>query len=414
MVSDAIRPGTEASANGSRPRLEVLAVSDDLTGAAALAGEFHIAGLASCVAAADHASSADQQVEALVIDSRSRQLAAAGAAREVARAIRIGDGRARTYYKRVDSALRGNVAAELGAIAELLGRPLVLATAAPALGVVTRDGTQLLAADPIHQTHFGARPDASPSARPSDFLPGGAVELSLEQVRHPGFARRLEDVVASGRHVVCDGEAEADLTRVASALAPLADRGIPVGSYGLGRAWAAAVAGPRLRRQGVLAAIGSVKKASRLQVQVVRDRGALVLFEAAAQPLENAVTALERGMDVVLVAGPEEGEPLREDPAVAQFLAECAVEIAAARTSSGVVLVGGELSSAFFGCAQVHAGRVVVEPWPAAPVVRLHGGILDGQRVLTKSGAQGDEAWLDRALSLMRSLGAAGRGEADA
>ena len=52
MVSDAIRPATEVSANGARPRLEVLAVSDDLTGAAALAGEFHIAGLASCVAAA--------------------------------------------------------------------------------------------------------------------------------------------------------------------------------------------------------------------------------------------------------------------------------------------------------------------------------------------------------------------------
>lgn len=410
MVSEAIRPAEAAAAGDFRHRLEILAVSDDLTGAAALAGEFHAAGLTSCVAAAEHAARGGRRADALVVDSRSRQLPPREAAREVARALQSQEERPGSYYKRIDSALRGNVAAELHAVTDLLERTLVLATAAPALGVVTRGGVQRLVADPDHHAHVGARSDASLSARLSDHLPAGVVEVPLNQVRGDGLGRLLTDIVASGRHVVCDAESDADLIRVASALVPLADRAVPVGSYGLGRAWATAVADPRDVHPGVLVVVGSLKRASRRQVEVARERGALTLFDAAACPLE-AAGALEHGRDVVLVAGPEqEDERLREDPAVAERLAERAVEIAATRASRGVILVGGELSSAFLGSAGAHLGRVVVEPWPAAPVLRLHGGILDGQRVLTKSGSQGDQGWLDRALALMRSLDAAGRG----
>jgi uncharacterized protein YgbK (DUF1537 family) len=117
---------------------------------------------------------------------------------------------------------------------------------------------------------------------------------------------------------------------------------------------------------------------------------------------------------VVLVGAPEERRPDQgEDPAVAGRLAERAVTIAAAHRPRALVLVGGELSSAFFACAGVHAGRVVVEPWPAAPVLRLHGGVLDGRLVLTKSGAQGDDTWLDHAMATMRALGRGAAGALD-
>ena len=402
-MSEVIRAAGAAAAAGFAQRLQILAVSDDLTGAAALAGEFHAAGLTSCVAAADHAASAGRRTEAVVVDSRSRHLPPHLAGREVARALRSQDEQPGSYYKRVDSALRGNVAAELNVVADLLERPLVLATAAPALGVVTRGGVQ----------HAAAGSDESSGARLSDLVPGDAVEVSLDQVRGWGLGRLLADAVASGRHVVCDGESEADLIRVASASVLLAGRAVPVGSYGFGRAWATAVAGPRDVHPGVLVVVGSLKAASRRQVDLARERGALILFDAASRPLEDSA-AVGRGTDVVLVAGPERvDDGLREDPAFAERLAERAVEIAATHPSLGIVLVGGELSSAFLGRAGAHMGRVVVEPWPAAPVLRLHGGVLDGQRVLTKSGSQGDHAWLENALALMRSLDAATRGGAD-
>jgi len=397
MVSEEVRPGGAAPADGRRS-MEILAVSDDLTGAAALAGEFHAAGLDACVAGVAAPDLPGRPIDALVIDSGSRQMPAGDAARTVRRALQRHDERPRTYFKRIDSALRGNVAAELAAVADVLGRTLVLATAAPALGVATLDGLQ--------------RP-ATVGDRIASLLGGGAVEISLDEVRGPGFRRLLAAAVESGRHVVCDGESDADLTRVAGALAPIADRAVPVGSYGLGRAWAASVAGARADAPGVLVVVGSLKQASRVQVDLARERGALTVFEAAASPVD-AAEALAGGDDVVLVAAPEERRADQgEDPCIARRLAERAVAVAAAGGAGGLVLVGGDLASAFFERAGVHAGRVVVEPWPAAPVLRLHGGVLDGRLVLTKSGAQGDEAWLDRAIATMRGLGPATTGAAD-
>jgi uncharacterized protein YgbK (DUF1537 family) len=159
--------------------------------------------------------------------------------------------------------------------------------------------------------------------------------------------------------------------------------------------------------------VGSIKPASRRQVDRAREAGAQVVFDAAMRHLDSAV-GLADGRDVILVAAPERVGDLREDPAVADRLAARAVAIAASSGSRGIVLVGGELSSSFLERAGAHRGRVVVEPWPAAPVLRLHGGILDGQKVLTKSGAQGDDAWLEAALAVMRSLGAVAPGEQDA
>jgi 4-hydroxythreonine-4-phosphate dehydrogenase len=235
MVSEATRPVDGSPADGPRRGLEILAVSDDLTGAAALAGEFRAAGLASWVAPAEHAATGALRAEALVVDSRSRHLAPDRAAREVARALDRRDAPPGSLYKRIDSALRGNVTAELDAVAGLLARPVVLATAAPALGVVTRNGVQHAVAE-----------GAARGARLASLVPGGAAEISLEQVRGWGLGRLLTELVTAGRHVVCDAESTADLARVASALVPLADRAVPVGSYGFGRAWASAVAGPRV------------------------------------------------------------------------------------------------------------------------------------------------------------------------
>jgi 4-hydroxythreonine-4-phosphate dehydrogenase len=398
VVSEQVRTGRPAPGD-ERRGLEILAVSDDLTGAAALAGEFHAAGLDSCVAPVAQPAGGGRPVDALVVDSRSRQMPAADAARTVRRALTRRDERPRAYFKRIDSAVRGNVAAELDAVADALGRTLVLATAAPALGVATRDGVQ--------------RP-ASLDAPLSTLLGRGAVEIPLDEVRGPRLPDVLAAAVGSGRHVVCDGESDADLMRVATALAPVAERAVPVGSYGFGRAWATTVAGPRDRAPGVLAVVGSLKDASRLQVDLARDRGALTVFDAADSPVDPAA-ALAGGDDVVLVAAPDGWRPDRgEDPGVAGRLAERAVAMATTHGPRGLVLVGGDLASAFFERAGVHAGRVVVEPWPAAPVLRLHGGVLDGRLVLTKSGAQGDDAWLDRAIATMRGLGRAATGAADA
>jgi 4-hydroxythreonine-4-phosphate dehydrogenase len=398
VVSDAISTGRAMPAADVRREIEVLAVSDDLTGAAALAGEFHAGGLASEVARTARAKGGGN-VESLVVDTRSRRMEAAAAARVVSGVLRDHDLEPRSYFKRVDSALRGNVAAELDAMARILGRPFVLATAAPALGVPTRGGTQR---------------SAGGGTRLADLVGAGAMTIALEELRDASFPGLLAGAVASGRDVICDGEAEADLARVAAALAPHAERAVPVGTYGFGRHWATAMAGLARPGAGILVVVGSLQPASRRQVELVRTRGVGAIFDAAKGRLDPAA-AVDRGDDVILVAAPEaEDARLSPDPAVGDRLARRAVGLAATHAYSGIVLVGGELASAFFEHAGADAGRVVVEPWPAAPVLRLHGGSLDGTLVLTKSGAQGDEGWLDRALVVMRGLGHPGAGAIDA
>lgn len=383
--------------------LELIGLSDDLTGATALASELHGAGWRAQVATSPTRPAAG--VDALVVDTGTRCAAEAAAADRVARALGSLGAPAAGWYKRVDSGLRGNVRAELAAVAAALGRPLVLAPAAPSLGIVTLGGVQRLGDIPVDDTRFGDGPDGARTAALEDLVPEPAG-LGIDQVRGAELARALAELVAAGRHVVCDAETDEDLARVGAVLAAPALRGrvVPVGSYGLARPWAAGLRpAPAAGRRPVLAAVSSLKPVSLRQAAVAAARGAHVTWNAAEADLSAAGRALDRGRDAVLVSAPRGAVPAAPTAAVATALAGRVEALARGREIAGLVLVGGDLASAFLEASRATA-EVLATPWPATAVMALAGGPLDGRPAIFKSGSQGTEEWLDQAAGLIRCL----------
>ncbi|MEU3729286.1 four-carbon acid sugar kinase family protein [Streptomyces sp. NPDC033538] len=139
------------------------------------------------------------------------------------------------WYKKCDSLLRGAVGAEAVAFAEG-AEVLVIATALPAAGRVVRDGVVLVDWVPLHSC-AAWRAEERPAPRsvaealaplPTEDVPVAAVRLGPR-----ALAARFREVAARGRHPVCDAETDADLTVIATAAALLGPGCRLLGSGGL-------------------------------------------------------------------------------------------------------------------------------------------------------------------------------------
>ena len=179
----------------------------------------------------------------LVLDTETRDTPPDQAASIVRLACQgLGEG----LFKKVDSTLRGPVAAELAAARVALGRSTaVLAPTLPAQGRTVRAGRLLV--------------DGVDAGRVSENLGAAAVSVSVEALKTgqlPGL-------------VVVDATTNADLDRIAAACQRRPDL-LPAGSAGLAAAFArlegsaAPTTGPTCRR--VLVAVASRHPAARAQL----------------------------------------------------------------------------------------------------------------------------------------------------
>jgi len=109
----------------------IVALSDDLTGAVALAGEARRRVHDVRVVSWDRAVRRSTGTRALVIDTCSRLIDEQIARSRVRDVLEVVAESEATMYKRVDSYLRGPVAAELDAWTSVLRMPLLIAPAAP-------------------------------------------------------------------------------------------------------------------------------------------------------------------------------------------------------------------------------------------------------------------------------------------
>jgi uncharacterized protein YgbK (DUF1537 family) len=383
----------------------VLALSDDLTGAAALASELRAAGLLARVSQWSATVSEPSSVQALVLDTGTRCLSAEQAGERVVCALRSFDAPALGRYHRIDSTLRGNIEAELTALSSWLECSLVMAPAAPSLGISTSHGVQLARGKPIDATHFGRRLDGVRTSRLWEMLPRCAV-LCLDEVRGCGLPGRLTALVRDRMHVVCDATTEEDLIRIGSALAApdLSGLAIPVGSYGLARSWAAVlgreVAG---RRHPVLAAVSSINPTSVRQAEIAALRGAHLTVNATDSDINGARAALRGGRDTILLAADPHRLPEKTSTVYAAQLAARVDELARSEPIAGLVLVGGDLATAFLKTTHASAD-VTAAPWAATALVGLVGGALDGRLAIFKSGSQGTPEWLDQACGLICAI----------
>src|SRR5215211_3294140 len=117
----------------------ILALADDMTGALEVGAKFRGAGIPCVVSAKPIAV---QSAPVVVFDTETRHCSPEFAAEEIRRfVLDSGVADPRLIYKKTDSTLRGNISAELRALADLFPEWLIgYAPAYPALGRTVRNG----------------------------------------------------------------------------------------------------------------------------------------------------------------------------------------------------------------------------------------------------------------------------------
>jgi len=412
--------------------LDALVVADDLTGAMDTGHEFAARGHPTTVAVGEDGARPDGGV--LVANTDSRYLPPEEARVAVERAVR--DAPAGLVYKKVDSTLRGNLAAEIEGALDASGADCALvAPAFPPGGRLTTCGLHLVDGALVTDTAAGRDPEKPVGSPHLPTLLGDAER----PVRHVGVetvARGADAVaeavaVAGDAILACDAVHDDHLVALAGGAERSGREVVYVGSAGLagavelpgastGRTTDAGEPEPEPEPESsgsarVLGIAGSASPATVEQLAAVPERRVVPLDvgraavdpgTAAEDAAERAFEALEavgaavvasvleeRDVDRALRAGREAGlapEAVRER--IAESLAGVAVEAWKREPPGGLFVTGGAVAGRVFGALGVTGVRLTGEAVEAGvPVGRALDGVAAGTRVITKAGAFGDE-----------------------
>src|SRR5688500_5604133 len=193
---------------------DLAVIADQLTGTADTGGQ--VVAASSRTAVLLRATEViEDTLDAVVLDTDSRAMPAGFAAKRVMEAAHAAS-EARTVYKKLDSALRGNVAAELAAaLGGARRKRIVVAPAFPAAGRTTVGGIQRVHGVPVDETEIANDPNTPvreahiPSLLADAFSSVGP--LSVEDLADTELVRRaLEDYEC----VVADAERDGDLESI--------------------------------------------------------------------------------------------------------------------------------------------------------------------------------------------------------
>ena len=330
----------------------IAVIADDLTGAADTGVQLVHAGYRTAVFFRATEVLADD-LDAVAFDTDSRTMPAGFAAKRVLEVAHLAR-EARVVYKKLDSTLRGNVAAELAAAlgGARRGR-VVVAPAFPAAGRTTVGGIQSVHGVPVDETemandpHTPVREAHVPSLLADAFSSVGA--LGAGDLADPERVRRtLEDYEC----VVADADRDADLEALVRAV-PDPDRVLWAGSAGLALALGSVYPGPSAGAVGVqrapvrpvLVVVGSLSGVAREQVRrLVEEYGEVGVPVGGGEPnaVQKAVEAAREtlaGGTCAVVHSPE--DRVASSESVLGSLAEVAWRLSEEGLFEGLVLTGG-------------------------------------------------------------------------
>ena len=195
--------------------VKLLILADDFTGGLDTGVQFASRGVSTCVITnpgADYLTEAGDS-EVLVVVAETRHIASEKAYETVYQVVRkAGEAGIPYIYKKTDSALRGNIGAELAAVLEASGEKLLpFIPALPAMNRVTRDGVHYIDGVPVADSVFGK--DPFEPVRESD-----VVALIASQSGVAAGSLRAEALDGAEGIAVLDAESEDDLRRIARAI----------------------------------------------------------------------------------------------------------------------------------------------------------------------------------------------------
>ena len=365
-------------------------IADDLTGALDAAAQFAAGTPGFPVRLSEGATPSRAMglnatsCESGAISTYSRDLNAAAGKDAIAKAAPFLAG-ADIAFVKIDSLLRGNWATDLVALlAAYPGRSCIFAPAFPAQGRVTVGGRQ-----------FAPGPDGVPfllPIAPAEKL--AALGLTTSLVSSGAIS-----LVEPGGVLICDAAEQADLDILARTTRAMNRPVLWCGSAGLARALAGQEP-PKIMPDAAspLIVVGSFHPVTLEQIDAVPgDLAARVLLGpdsvAAAKRIERTINVTSCIATIDLPPGLSPSEAI---PTIVSRLAATLPRISSPRL---LLVIGGETLAAV--CRAVHAEALAIEGefQPGVPCSRIVGGMWDGARLISRSGAFGRPFFLRDILS---------------
>ena len=384
-----------------------LIIADDFTGANDTGVQLRRRGFATEVLFSGKPVGTEHSV---VIDTESRTVHPDHAYEIVSHAVESVDFSGFRYViKKVDSTMRGNIAAEVKAVDEKFQPELVVfAPALPDLGRTTVDGVQCLNGVEICRTELALDPK-------NPVVEDNLVRMLATSYDEKVFLKRLPDVRSrdlsfdEGRIYACDAETNDDLKKILVAAGQTGKKVLYIGTAGLADNLMQ-LERPSLPAFGVVASVSTVtnrqmkyceKKGIRM-VQIPMHR-ILSGEEDTASYLEQTIESLKNGEDTILLANTsydreelelsfEAGEKLGLGPVetgdkvrsiIGQVLNQVPV--------SGVFLTGGDTALGMLANIEADGSEILSEIRVGIPLVRVKGGSFEGLKLVTKAGAFGED-----------------------
>ena len=363
---------------------EISMLADDLAGACDTGIEFlGSLGQVTVMVDSDDPELETDILEGLVVwNTESRDLSANDAYEKVKRASRVAaKGEKRVFFKKTDSAFRGNFGHEIAAVMDALNlKVCCLAPAIPEFGRVARNGIQYLDGKPISESFYRKDPrhpvtesNVSKVATIGNDRPIGL--LTLDTLRSRDSEKQFERLMASGAEViVVDGEIQEDLNQTVDLFLRLTRRMVFVGGQDLGHAVARHCSPGSIRGQWtkipegpIIVVCGTLHPKSREQIRVLStayDIDPVFIEPGVNNDAENIKSTAEKASNNILnqlknsefglLTSPENAS-LNPD-VVEQSIARTIQNICRKTKLSGLILTGG--TTAYTVCQKIGVKRV--------------------------------------------------------
>lgn len=409
------------------PKLAVLA--DDFTGALDTGVQFAKVGIPTLVTMMTSLPIDDvpDDTGVLVLDMETRHLSAIEARRLAIEGVeRLKAVGAEYFYKKTDSALRGNIGAELDAMcASCAGETLFFIPAFPKAGRTTVDGRHYCDGVPISRTVFGKDP-FNPVIE--DYVP--SIIASQSSVKVATVSQRQLATVAWQPHggeriLVFDATSDDDMRSIA---AKLAERGTPrlmAGCAGMAEYLPGMLELRRNARRniffsqpGLIIVSGSLNKMTFEQIEYAREQGFVVVELTPEQklcadlaksnfrrPLLEKIREQSRAGARMIIHAVSGSEGIRQTDELARSLGLSAEETRVRVAANLGGLIGMLIEEGVGGSFAVFGGDTLVSVMRAiggrgiVPICEIESGVVlstlafkNGEMsLITKSGGLGSK-----------------------
>ncbi|PMV89833.1 MULTISPECIES: four-carbon acid sugar kinase family protein [unclassified Pseudomonas] len=398
--------------------MRILIIADDLSGAADCAIGFASVGMQTVVTLDPLNDEADAQV--IAADTDTRRLPPARAAERTVAAFKALHKPGQRLYKKIDSTLRGNWAAEVAALQPLAGLAIV-APAFPATGRTLRGGRVFVNGQPLENTDTWKLENAD---RPADVeamliaagLSTATLDLDTLRGNEKALERHIAEIAGNGTQaLIVDAQTEDDLLTLARLTASMDQPLFWIGSGGLAREIASLPDLSEARfttiepatleksQAPILILVGSLSGVCERQCERLKERGGVSELVIPPEVLRQGTThgdwslwqsrigeQLDGWSDLLLRIGRDEAFDPQEGGQLSTMLAVL-VEPHFAKVG-GLIATGGETARAILTTVGIDSLQLLTEIEAgvafARPTVSRQG---HRPGIVTKAGAFGTD-----------------------